>query len=81
MCGRKGGRGKGQSFCQGLNQEEHCSQATEVNYPMLNISLLNNTEQNRSMIIFIFIMLTLIVCEENGMVGMEVDRTIKILLK
>ena len=32
------------------------------------------------MIIYIFITLTLVVCVENGMVGMEVDRTIKIVL-
>ena len=81
MYGREGGRSKGQSFVQGLNLEERCSRSMEVNYPILIISLLNTTEQNRSMIIFIFITLTLIVCEENGTVGIEVDRTIKILLK
>lgn len=46
---------KGKAFVQGLNQEEHCSYAIGVNhYPILNINLLNNTERNRSRIIFSF---------------------------
>lgn len=37
MNGREGGRGKGQTFVQGLNPEEHYSCATEINYSILYI--------------------------------------------